>query len=383
MYLRRLSFCAALLHVVIGLGLMLVGGCSDPAGPDHQWAEDPVQPAGQRVVGVTQSYQTTCAHTDNGLLFCWGENRFGEFGNSTLEPSSAPVPAAGGMQWRHVFGSIGTPQMCGVTADDVAYCWGYNLNGELGDGTTQDRTAPTPVSGQHRFRAIASAYHTCGLSLSDQVLCWGSDLGGQLGNGSEHSGPYPNPTPVATSQTYTAVTNGMQFSCALRPTGEADCWGWGVGLGSGPGDRNEYYPTPVSGGRRYARISAGEEWVCALDTRGAPFCWGNAGSRWPEDFRSEPEAVPTDLRFRELVSGGRYGACALTEEGEAYCWGGREEPLLVPGRHRWAGIAIGQQAFCGYTPGGSAYCWEWALVQMNGRSQWVLTEPERIPALPA
>lgn len=366
----------------ICLALTFPAACNEPTTPEIRWADDPVQPIGRRVVGLASAFNTTCAHTDAGLLFCWGENRFGEFGNGSLDPSPTPVLAAGAMQLERVFGSMGTPRICGITTDDRAHCWGYNRNGELGDGTREHRLSPTPVLGNLRFRTISTSYHTCGIAVSGQAYCWGSSLGGQLGGG-ENSESTLVPAPVASSEVYTALTNGMQFTCALRTTGEADCWGWGVGLGSGPGDRSVYYPTPVSGGRRYTCLSAGPEWVCALDTGGTPYCWGKAGRGWPEDFRPTPETVLTQLRFRETTSGSRYGACALTVEGEAYCWGEREEPIPVPGRHRWAGIAANSDGYCGYTPGGSAYCWKWRRVDVNGSSRWVLTEPEQIPALPS
>ncbi len=371
-------------------GLLLTVGtfavaCREPAAPELPWAEDPIQPAGRRVVGLTIAFQTHCAHVDTGALLCWGENRFGEFGDGTSEHSNVPVLGAGGMQFEEVFGSKGTSQMCGITSDHRAYCWGYNFNGELGDGTSEVRFSPVPVAGDLRFRMISSSYHTCGIDLDGRAYCWGSDLGGQLGDG-DHPGDKLTPTPVATTQTYTTLANGLQFTCALRTTGEADCWGWGVGLGSGPGDRSVNVPTPVTGGRKYTRVAAASEWACALDTRGAPYCWGKAGPAWPNDFRSAPEAVPTQLAFREIAAASLYGACGLTAEGEAYCWTGRNAPAPLPGRHRWAGITAGGVAggeYCGFTPGGSAYCWGWVPVVVNGVTRWVLGDPVPIPALPA
>jgi alpha-tubulin suppressor-like RCC1 family protein len=369
---------------LLAIALLVLGGCRDgPTAPRP--AADPRQPAASRVVDMAIAFGTTCALTEAGSLFCWGENRFGEFGNGTTTHSPVPVPAAAGLRLTRVFGSVGTPQICGIGAEGEAYCWGYNLNGELGDGTTTTRSLPSAVAGGRHFTALASSYHTCGIDADGVALCWGSSLGGQLGDGSSTCcEPALEPRPVATSLRYSAITNGMQFSCAIATAGDAYCWGWGVGLGSGSGDRSVSTPTAVSGGHRYARVSASLEHACALDTGGAAYCWGKGGNTWPGDFRPEPVAVPTSLRFREIVSGAAWGACAITTTGEAWCWAGDLRPRLVPGNHRWAGIvasvAMGAY-YCGFTPGGSASCWN-LRVQSSTADILLPTVPEPIPALP-
>jgi alpha-tubulin suppressor-like RCC1 family protein len=73
---------------------------------------------------------------------------------------------------------------CGTTDTGAAYCWGYNGLGQLGDGTTSDRTSPVAVSGGLVFQAIsAGADHTCGITTSGAMYCWGKNTYGQLGDG--------------------------------------------------------------------------------------------------------------------------------------------------------------------------------------------------------
>ena len=210
------------------------------------------------------AFQTTCALTADGRLHCWGENRFGEFGNGTTSGSTQPVPAGGGLLFDLIAGSMGTPQICGVARDRTPYCWGYNVNGELGDGTTVNRDRPARVDANINFSALASSYHTCGLSTDGIAYCWGNGLGGQLGTGSDASAL--RPARVQTEAAFSSITNGMQFTCVLTQRGDAQCWGWGVGLGSGIGDRSVSTPTPVTGGHLFQSISAGEEHVCAATT---------------------------------------------------------------------------------------------------------------------
>src|SRR5688572_24579048 len=73
---------------------------------------------------------------------------------------------------------------CGLDSDGVAYCWGLNDRGQLGDGTTTTRLAPTQVSTTLQFSTIAAgASHTCAITLTGDPYCWGSNERGEAGAG--------------------------------------------------------------------------------------------------------------------------------------------------------------------------------------------------------
>lgn len=89
---------------------------------------------------------------------------------------------AGGLRFRQL--AAGFFQTCGVTTNNVAYCWGRNDVGQLGDGTTANRLLPVPVAGGLRFHQVSAAdFHTCGVTTGSQAHCWGRNFGGQLGDG--------------------------------------------------------------------------------------------------------------------------------------------------------------------------------------------------------
>jgi len=95
--------------------------------------------------------------------------------------------------------STGMAHACGLTPDQRLYCWGWNYNGQLGDGTSGGvRSRPCPVSGSLRFREVsASGSHTCGVTTSSRAFCWGENRYGQIGDSTEASQRL-TPTRVAT-----------------------------------------------------------------------------------------------------------------------------------------------------------------------------------------
>jgi alpha-tubulin suppressor-like RCC1 family protein len=132
---------------------------------------------------VSTGFGHTCGVTTNNLAYCWGFNLFGQLGDGTTTILSAtPVAVAGGLRFRQV--SAGSDHTCGVTTDSLAYCWGINRSGELGNGTTTNRLKPVRVAGGHLFRGVSGAsHHSCAVTTGDRAFCWGQNSLGELGDG--------------------------------------------------------------------------------------------------------------------------------------------------------------------------------------------------------
>lgn len=125
-----------------------------------------------------------CGVTPRGEAYCWGSNSSGQLGDGTRV--SREVPTAVKTSFRFVAIAAGALHTCALTADGEAYCWGRDNYGQLGDGgTAQDSAEPVRVVGNHSFAAVrAFGSHTCATTSSGEAFCWGYNLDGQLGDGS-------------------------------------------------------------------------------------------------------------------------------------------------------------------------------------------------------
>ncbi len=318
----------------------------------------------------------TCALTAGGSVLCWGAGFYGQLGSGSRDGSLTPAPVVG-LSSGVTAVAAGQYHTCAVTAGGGVLCWGYNADGELGDGTTDDRLTPTAVAGlDSGVESVATAaYHSCALTTGGEVLCWGANWFGQLGDGTTVDSAVPVPV-AGLPGPVTAIAAGGYYSCALTAGGEVLCWGanWFGQLGNGTTDAS---PAPVSVtglAAGVATIGAGWDHACAVTAGGALLCWG---SNWygalgdgTADDRLTPTAV-SGLGFGvKAVTAGIYHTCALTAEGGVLCWGavayaGHGNPAsytLTPAAvsglaSGTASVTAGAYHSCAVTVRGGVACW--------------------------
>lgn len=293
---------------------------------------------GLTFAAVSAGASHTCGVTTNGLAYCWGSNIFGELGDGTQISRGNPVLVSGGLTFAAV--SAGASHTCGLTTNGVAYCWGRNDFGELGDGTTlTSRTSPVLVVGGLTFAAVSAggSRHTCGVTTSGEAYCWGDNSKGQLGDATLTA--RPNPVPVSGGRTYAAVSAGASHTCGVTTSGEAYCWGrndFGQ-LGDGAATDPRTSPVPVSGGFTFATVSPGDLHSCGVTTSGAAHCWGlgdfgQLGDGMTTASRPSPVSVAGELTFGPVSAGGqdfvRSHTCGVITSRAAYCWGSNADGQL-------------------------------------------------------
>ncbi|MCL2449538.1 MAG: hypothetical protein FWD17_11370 [Polyangiaceae bacterium] len=157
--------------------------------------------------------------TTAGGVQCWGYGVDGELGNNSTSSSLVPV-AVSGLSSGVSAVAVGTSHGCALTTAGGVQCWGDNSYGELGNNSTSGSLVPVPVSGlSSGVSAIAAGYfHTCALTTAGGVQCWGSNSSGQLGNSSTTDSHVPVAV-TGLSSGVSAITVGQYFTCALTTGG--------------------------------------------------------------------------------------------------------------------------------------------------------------------
>lgn len=266
--------------------------------------------SGATAVGGGNGHSCALIGSTGGVK-CWGENgRYASLlgratGNSSDD--SDPVPAyvrtLDGGSGKATKLAVGHRSACAVMEDKTLRCWGENTDGRLGDGSrdattdTQDPTTVATASGSlnNVVGVSVGQNHACAVIAGGKLWCWGSYFIGQLGNdlslneGAEWAslGNGQRPVEVVDARGSTAkflnaqhVAAGQQFTCAVRTTGTASCWGSNNNgeLGTG-GASNDYIiaPVNVSDLTDVAVIEAGNSFACAMSTAQVVKCWGMGG----------------------------------------------------------------------------------------------------------
>ncbi|HSR40719.1 MAG TPA: protein kinase, partial [Longimicrobiales bacterium] len=184
-----------------------------------------------------------------------------------------PTGGADATRIRFAALAAGVSHVCGLDETGAAYCWGANGDGQLGDGSRTDRTAPASVATPSPFSRLALGLgHTCGLDAAGRVRCWGRNVNGQLGDGSRDDRTVPGAAQGGSG--FTEVVAGWNHTCALEASGRAHCWGLNSDGQLGDGSRvDRLTPTPVDGETTFSSLAAGSAHTCGLGG-GVVWCWG-------------------------------------------------------------------------------------------------------------
>ena len=276
---------------------------------------------------VTTGGNHTCALSVSGEIFCWGYNAQGQLGNGTTSNTNSPTAITSHfIPFTDI--SAGQNHTCGITAIGGVKCWGQNTYGKLGDGTTSNKYFPTDVFGLTSGVASISAgqSHTCAITTTGGAKCWGYNSTGQLGDGTTTQRTSPADVSGLTSGAM-SISAGSDYTCAVTITGGAKCWGNNVNGRLGDGtviQKNS--PVDVSGlTSGVSSISTGNNHTCAVVSGGAK-CWGYNNYRQLGDGTTTQRTSPVDVigftsGVASVVTGGNNFSCLLTTSGEAKCWG--------------------------------------------------------------
>jgi alpha-tubulin suppressor-like RCC1 family protein len=269
----------------------------------------------------------TCARTEEGRVFCWGDNRTGQSGVQSSPTIDRPTELRGVTEAVEI--TTGRDQSCARHRDGTVRCWGNNENGQLGDGSVRAPFAPTLVAGLRGVAEIAAGSgHTCARLTDGTVRCWGLNRRGQVGDRTRLT--RHRPTAVVGVAHAAQIAVGREHGCARLEDGTVRCWGRNdVGQLGGGGALGSNVAVPVRGLTGVRQIAAGGLHTCAVLEDATVRCWGSnhhgqlgqarVGGVWRQPT---PVVGLTGVESLALSRGADDGAsCALRRDHSVLCWG--------------------------------------------------------------
>lgn len=307
-----------------------------------------------RIVAIAAGNDHSLALRNDGTVLAWGQGLFGQLGNGTTDRAVYPtqVTGPGGTLFDNVAAiAAGGTHSVFLRRDGTVWCCGYNIWGELGDGTRDQKNTPTIVLSPdgcgtlYGICAVSAGFaHTLARREDGTAWGWGSSDMGQLGLGWTPNSVLPKQVHAADTVSYltglTQLRAGGLQSYALRIDGSV--WAWGGNdygqLGSGTWGTFEdgRYPSRVLGPdsvgffSECAMIGSGNENTVAVRRDGSAWCWGRnnygqagIGTTGELHYPSQvvgPEGVGY-LSEVTAIAGGSLHTMALRTDGTVWVWG--------------------------------------------------------------
>jgi alpha-tubulin suppressor-like RCC1 family protein len=290
----------------------------------------------QAVVAAAVGYNHACLLQADGGLACWGHDEKGQLGdgNSGAAANTSSPVAAMGLAAPAMEISLGTAATCALYTDRTAACWGWDPFGIFGAASLPSSLSPTPlpVAGlANATQLVLEEDHACARLGDGTVSCWGTNIAGDLGDGTTVS--HGKPAPVVGIDDAVEIAVGLEHACARHADGTVSCWGGDTDgeLGDGGGAKAVPAPKRVDGLGGVAQIAAGGLHTCARLGDGTVSCWGSNSSGELGDgtwtSRATPTPVPGVTGAVQLALGSS-SSCARLADATVVCWGNNVDGQL-------------------------------------------------------
>ena len=334
------------------------------------------------VLQVDAGATHTIVLKEDGTVWAWGFNYFGQCGNGTISFSSSLKQVIGLTDVVSI--ATGYEHCLAVKSDGTVWAWGWNEFWQLGDGSLSRENCPTPqqVFGLNDVVLVAAGYaHSLALDKDGTVWAWGGNWSGQLGDGSTEYRPIPVQTIWLTD--VVSIAAGGYHNLAVSKSGAVLAWGWNADGQLGDGTTTQRLtPVQVRGIADVVYISAGLAYNLALKNDGTVWAWGSNVYGTLGDGTTMQRLTPVQVSgLMDVVSiAARYNhSIAVNQNGKAFAWGWNEfgqlgdgstldspTPEMVSGLSDAELVAVGYAHSIALISDCTVWAWGWNIVGQLG-----------------
>jgi alpha-tubulin suppressor-like RCC1 family protein len=286
----------------------------------------PVQLGSEKDWYAIGGFRNFAAIKNNGTLWGWGFNESGQVGDGTTINKSSPIQIGTLTNWGTAL-VTGVTYMYNIKTDGTLWAWGSNTYGELGNGTSTFRSSPVQIGTLNTW-ATAGTYSTDGghaIKTDGTLWGWGYNGDGQIGDNTVIF--RSSPVQIGTQTNWSKLSSGTNPVIAVKTDGTLWSWGQGIYGGNGRND-NVTSSSPVQiGTMTNWRAAFGRENVCfAIKTDGTLWGWGYNLGGWVGDGtnidRSSPVQIGTQTNWASVDTGSSdYSIIALKTDRTIWTWG--------------------------------------------------------------
>lgn len=324
------------------------GRLGDGTLTDRDRPVEAALPAGTTAIAISAGGRFSLALTSSGQVLSWGTNEYGELGDGTTISRSLPAPVVFPAGTTIVAIHGGGLHSLALASSGQLFAWGNNTSGQLGIGTSGvPRSVPVPVAlppGTTIATFEAGGSHSMALTAAGQLLVWGRNHAGQLGDGTTTNRTVPAPVSLPGATAAAEIAAGTGHSLALTTTGQLLAWGDNesgqLGIGE-PHGIDQPVPVPVSlpPGTPVIRISGAQNHSLGITANGRLLVWGSDGSG---AMHPAPQFVPTSTGTVTAAAGGATFSVVLVSptRDPAAAWGRNTSSQLGDGSSVDSPVAV-------------------------------------------